>query len=154
MKKYLILLTLILIQGCSSGGDDAAPAVKVDLLGVWNYGFTYQNSICSGLYPQGTLTVEQLGSDTTKIGNLVIDGTTIDLDDFGNCSIIAQNRVDSSWSGRPAEQTLAEYNAYTVADNLGDNTIQSDVIESFTSTKIQEKITYTNGVVQITVLSR
>lgn len=43
MKKYLILLALILIQGCSSGGGDSTttiPPVAVDATGVWEGTFT------------------------------------------------------------------------------------------------------------------
>ena len=40
MKKYLILFALILIQGCSSGGGDSAPATTLpttssDATGIW-----------------------------------------------------------------------------------------------------------------------
>jgi hypothetical protein len=155
MKKYLVLFALILIQGCSSsGGDDAAPAVKVNLLGAWDYQFTFQNSICDGLFPSGTSTVESLNGDTTKIGNILMLGETIDIDGFGNCSIIPLNELVTDWSGRPAEQTAADFTAYTVADNLGDNTIASYVLNSFTDRKIQETTTYTNGVVEIFVITR
>ena len=30
MKKYFILFTLIVIQGCSSGGDDSDTAINAD----------------------------------------------------------------------------------------------------------------------------
>lgn len=153
MNKYIVLFALIVIQGCSSGGGgETAP--PVNLLGVWNYQFTFQNSICSGLFPKGTVTVESLNGDTTKIGNILLEGTTIDLDSFGNCSIAVLNNLDSTWSGRPAEQTISEYRAFIVTDSLGDNTIKSDVVDSFTATKIQETITYTNGVIEIDVLTR
>ena len=155
MKKYLILITLILIQGCSSGGgDEAAPAVKVNLLGVWDYQVQFQNSNCDALFPKGTVTVESLNGDLTKMGNILIQGQGIDTDSFGNCFFTVINEVDSTWSGRPAEQTVSEYTAFSVADNLGDNTIQSYVVNSFTDNKIVETTTSTNDVVEIFSLTR
>ena len=149
VKKYFILFALIIIQGCSSGGgDDAAPAVEVNLLGTWDYQFTFQNSICDDLFPKGTATVESLNGDTTKMGNILMLGETIDVDSFGNCSIIPLNELVTDWSGRPAVQTAAQFTAFTVADNLGDNTIQSYVLDSFTDRHIAETTTFTNGVVE------
>jgi len=156
MKKYIVLFVLILIQSCSSGGGDSNPAaaVKVNLLGVWNYQLQFKNSNCDGLFPKGTATIESLNGDLTKMGNILIQGQGIDTDSLGNCFFTVINELDTGWSGRPAEQTVGEYTAFIVADDLGDNTIVTDVIDSFTATKIQETTTSTNGVVDIFVLTR
>ena len=155
MKKYLILIALILIQGCSSGGgDDAAPAVKVNLLGVWDYRFQFQNSNCDELFPQGTMTMESLNGDLTKLGNLLIQGQGIDTDSFGNCFFTVINEVDTKWSGRPAEQTASEFKAYVIADHLGDNTIKTYTLDSFTASKIQDTTTSTNDVIETAALTR
>ena len=53
-----------------------------------------------------------------------------------------------------AEQTAAEFTAYAVADNLGDNTIASYVLNSFTDRKVQETTTFTNGVIEIFGMTR
>ena len=71
----------------------------MNLLGIWDYQFQFKNSNCDTLFPQGTLTVESLNGDLTKMGNLLIQGQGVDTDSFGNCFFTVLNEVDTSWSG-------------------------------------------------------
>lgn len=159
MKKYSLLLAMVLLSGCGSD-DSGTPAnntgasIKVNILGAWEYLIQTRNSICDGLLARGTITIQALPSDTTKIGNILLSGDGYDVDQFGNCFITEINETNPDWIGRPAEMTADEYLAFIQQDNEGDNTIQSVRLDAFNDSKIVEVETYTNTVVITTTATR
>ena len=161
MKHFILFLPLILVFGCSS--DDVTPSgtinntgasVRVNLAGAWDYQIVTQNSICDGLIANGTMTVQTLPSDASKIGNILLSGDGYDNDNFGNCFIVQVTETETGWSGRPIEQTADEYLAFVQADNVGDNTIASVRLDAFNDSKISEVETLTNSVVITSTITR
>ena len=144
MKKYLILFALILVQGCSSGGGDSAPAT-VDLIGMWSYELTTNNTFCDGFVATGIYDVQSLNGDVTKIGDIVVSGEIFFGADTGPCLVgNINNQVDPGWSGRPAVMTAAQYLSFTNLDNALSPPIPSVKIDVFTSTQILQVDTLNN----------
>ena len=147
MKKYLILFALILVQGCSSGGGDSAPAT-VDLIGMWGYELTTNNTVCDGEVATGIYDVQSLNGDVTKIGDIVVSGEIFFGDDISGLCVrgTITDEVDPGWSGRPAVMTAAQYLTFTNLDNaaLPANVRPSVTINVFTSTQILQVDTLNN----------
>ncbi len=156
MKKIILLTISLLIYGCSSGGggDDTANTLQVNLIGTWNYDIATQNTVCDGLIAKGILTVSSLNGDLSKIGDVSIQGEGFDLDSFSNCVFTVVDEVDTDSRGDPAVQTANEYLASIKEDNLGDNTIKSVRLDSFTNNKIIEVEELTNGVIFTFIITR
>ena len=162
MKKYALILAMAILAGCSSDDvsvpsgtiNNTGAAIEISVLGTWDYLVRTENSICDGLFAQGTVTLQPLSTDSTKIGNIVLSGDGYDTDNRGNCFITQVNETDSDWSGRDANLTADEYLAFVRQDNIGDNTIQSIRLDAFNDSRIVEVETYTNTVIITTTLSR
>lgn len=162
MKK----LTTILVAGLatlfftacggSSSGDSTPPPepITVNLIGTWNYMVTTENSVCDGKVAQGIEIVEPLDGDTTKIGDIIIDGEGFALDSNQNCYVTSVYEVSSRASGYQSTGTVDDYLRIVEEMNAGDNTIKSIRIDSFNEYKIVSVIEYTNGVIITSQITR
>ncbi len=163
MKK----LTTILVAGLatlfftacgggSSSGDSTPPPepITVNLIGTWDYMVTTQNSVCDGKVAQGIEIIEPLDGDTTKIGDIIIDGEDFALDSNQNCYVTSIYEVTSRASGYQSTGTVDDYLKIVKEINAGDNTIKSIRIDSFNEYKIVSVIEYTNGVILTSQITR
>lgn len=160
MKK----LTTILLSGlatlfftaCGSSGDSTPPPepITVNLLGTWDYMVVTKNSVCDGKVAQGIEIIEDLNGDTTKIGDIIIDGEDFALDSNQNCYVTSVYKVTSKASGYQSTGTADDYLRIIEQMNEGDNTIKSIRIDSFTEYKIVTVYEYTNGVIITSQITR
>lgn len=135
MKKYLILLALILIQGCSSGGGDSAPVIseEVNLLGTWNYTLTSTDE-CAGFVAIGIVDFQSLNGDITTLGNLLLQGEGFDSIN-GVCSLASIDITNTDWIGRPAVQTANEFQTFYNLDAASNGETPAKV-NVFTSNQV------------------
>ncbi len=142
--------------GSSSSGDSTPPPapVTVNLIGTWDYMIISQNSVCDGKVVQGIEIIEPLDGDTTKIGNIIIDGEGFKLDSNQNCYVDAVYEVTSRAAGYPSTGTVDDYLRVVEEMNAGDNTIKSIRVDSFNAYKIVSVTEYTNGVIITSTITR
>ncbi len=154
LKKALIISFVLFVTGCGGDSDTTADTLEVNLLGTWDYGLITQNAVCDGLIAKGTLTVQSLNGDLTKIGDVLSQGEGFDISSFGSCVFKVVDNISTDNRGEPAVQTANQYLALINEANLGDNTIKSVRIDSFTDHKIIEVKEYTNGVIYTLIYTR
>ena len=84
MNKFkLILLTSSVMLFTACGGWSSDPVsesnvepVSIDFIGSWNYKLTTQNTLCDEFTAEGTLSLSESDSNTSAIGEFVINGNT------------------------------------------------------------------------------
>ena len=131
--------------GDSDGGSDDNPAGPgtVNLLGQWNYRFTLPGSYCSHLAATGTMFVESLDGDPTKMGDIRINGTNFGINSGGYCILEKWDDFDYRFVGRPAVQTEAEYSGFI-----------DSVVNTVTETYIKQTTDFGGGYSRVEVLTR
>jgi len=162
MKKLTaILLTgiaTLFFTACGGGssGDSTPPSapITVNLIGTWDYMVVTKNSVCDGKVAQGIEIIEPLNGDTTKIGDIIIDGENFALDSNQNCYVTSVYEVTSKASGYQSTGTADDYLRIIQDMNAGDNTIKSIRIDSFNEYKIVTVYEYTNGVIITSQITR
>ena len=127
MNKFkLILLTssVMLFTACGGGSSDPVSEsnvepVSIDFIGSWNYKLTTQNTLCDEFTAEGTLSLSESDSNTSAIGEFVINGNIFDEDVDGNCYLSGISGGDDiSAVGLSKTQTLDEL--YNFFDDLLD----------------------------------
>ena len=154
IKVFIAGLATLFLTACGGGGGDSTPSITVNVIGTWNYAVTTQNSICDGKLAQGTEIIDSLNGDTTKVGNIIIEGTGFAADSNQNCYVTAISEVTSRASGYQSTGTADDWLNIGYAINAGDNTIDHLSVESFNNNKIQTSTYYKNGVVITSILTR
>lgn len=162
MKKLTIVLlaglaTFFFVAcGSSSSGDSTPPPapITVNVIGTWDYAIFTENSICDGLLAQGVEIIESLNGDTTKVGDIIIEGSGFGVDSNQNCFVKAISETTSRASGFTSTGTADDWLDIGYALNAGDNTIDHLSVDSFNEYKIQSSTHYTNGVIITTILTR
>lgn len=163
MKKSIMSLLAIsfVMVGCGGGGSSSAvdttplpEPITVNLLGTWDYMVVTQNSVCDGKVAQGIEIIDSLDGDTTKIGDIIIDGEGFELDSNQNCYVTDVYSVSSKVSGYQSTGTADDYLRIIEQMNDGDNTIKSIRIDSFNEYKIVTVYEYTNGVIITSQITR
>ena len=117
MKKYLILFALILIQGCSSGGDDSAPTAPDTVFqlfeaGSFTAGFTkttnYTGTDTAGGVWSGTVS-SQAQSQSTFLGQPAIPVLQqVQLTNSSNGAVLS-NIGTSYWSTSASDRRYLGY---------------------------------------------
>jgi len=155
-NKAFIILAIMILAACGSDGSDdsAVDSNPINLAGTWDYLISTQNSICDGVYAQGEMTINTTVDDSTMMGTVVITGDEYELGTYGNCYVVTSTYTDTDWVGRPISMTAAEYLNFVQQDNYGDSTIASTQVTAFTNNRIVEVITYTNGVIITSTITR
>ena len=162
MKKITTILlaglaTLFFTACGGGGGGDSTPPpapITVNLIGTWDYMIVTKNSVCDGKVAQGIEIIESLNGDTTKIGDIHIQGTDFALDNNQNCYVTAVDIITSRASGFQSTGTADDYLRIIEQMNAGDNTIKSIRIDSFNEYKIVTVYEYTNGVIITSQITR
>ena len=160
MKKTTQLLlaglATLFFTACGGGssGDSTPAPIIVNVIGTWDYAFVTKNSICDGQLAQGVEIIESLNGDTTKVGNIIIEGTGFGVDSNQNCFVKAVSETTSRASGYQSTGTADDWLDIGYAINAGDNTIDRIVVDSFNNNKIQTSTYYKNGVVITSILTR
>lgn len=141
--------------GGSSGDSTPPPApITVNLIGTWDYMVITENSVCDGKVAQGIEIIEPLNGDTTKIGDIIVDGEGFALDSNQNCYVTSVYDVSSRASGYQSTGTVDDYLRVVEEMHAGDNTIKSIRIDSFNEYKIVSVVEYTNGVIITSQITR
>ena len=89
IKLLVLAMSLVLYAGCetrkaTSGSDD------VDFIGTWNYKTTYHQTKCDHLTSKGTITIDTLKNNTSKIGQVTRKGDKIMVEEkYANGMIIS-----------------------------------------------------------------
>ena len=154
IKVFIAGLATMFLTACGGGGGDNTPEITVNVLGTWNYSAFTQNSVCDGKLAQGTEIIDSLNGDTTKIGNVIVEGTGFALDCNQNCYLKAISTITSRASGYQSTGTADDWLNIGYAINAGDNTIDHLSVESFNNNKIQTSTHYKNGIVVTSILTR
>lgn len=151
--KRLILVLFVAALGACSGGDDGGgdapdlePPIYVNLLGTWDYQYTFFNSICDGLSPTGTIQVTSNNGDTSEIGMLILAGNFIGIGQTGNCILEAVYEESEEWRSREAVMSNYAYELYTIIDDAGNNTIVSYQLLIYQDNQILEEYIFDTGV--------
>jgi len=151
-------LATLFFTACGGGSsEDSTPTpapITVNVLGTWDYAIFTENSICDGLLIQGIEIIESLNGDTTKIGDIIIDGAGFDVDINQNCFVTTIHETSSKVSGFPSTGTADDWLALGEALNAGDNTIDHLSVDSFNEFKIQTSTHFTNGIIITSILTR
>ncbi len=140
----------------SSSGDSTPPPapITVNLIGTWDYMVITENSVCDGKVAQGIEIIEPLDGDTTRIGNIIVDGEGFKLDSNQNCYVDSVYDISSRALGYPSTGTADDYLRIIEEMNAGDNTIKSIRVDSFNAYKIVSVVEYTNGVIITSQITR
>jgi len=154
IKVFIAGLATIFLTACGGGGSGSSSDITVNVIGTWNYAVTTQNSVCDGKLAQGTEIIDSLNGDTTKIGNVIVEGTGFALDGNQNCYLTAISTITSRASGYQSTGTADDWLNIGYAINAGDNTIDRLEVESFNNNKIQTSTYYKNGVIITSLLTR
>lgn len=158
MKKLtsmlLVGIATLFFTACGGGSSSSTPPPSVNVLGAWDYLIITENSVCDGLSAQGVEIIEPLDGDTSKIGNIIIDGEGYALTSNQTCYLTSVYDVSTRAYGVNSVLTGDEYLNIVTALTAGDNTIKQITVDSFTDYKIQDTVEYTNGVKIRTILTR
>lgn len=122
MNKFKLILlssSVMFFIGCGGGSSDPvaesdAEPVTIDFIGSWNYKLTTQNTLCDEFTAEGTLSLSESDSNTSAIGEFVINGNIFDEDVDGNCYLSGISGGDDiSAAGLSKTQTLDDlYNFF------------------------------------------
>ena len=152
----LLLFTACGSSGGSSsdGGNIPAPPTTVNLIGTWDYSMATSGSICDGLVAQGVEIVEAYNGDNSVIGNIIMQGTTFDIDSRGNCYLAPLDTVDTSSVGIPSNLTKDEYIGYFSEKTAGIGTIESFEVINYNANIVSSQINVVNNVTIYSDLTR
>ncbi len=125
--------------------NNTLPSVSVNLLGDWNYSYSYENSVCDSYIAKGILTVNA-DIVLSKIGSIYTIGETIEFGSFNSCSIGSFDNLDASSQGQEATQAPELWLKYSDEANKNDTTIIKTELTTFSDNKIIEKTYFSNGV--------
>lgn len=150
MKKYLILLALVTIQSCSSGGgDDSANDTgannTVNLAGTWDYVLSTSGTVCDGIFPQGTATIYTDGNNIETQSEYI--GEQFDIDSFGTCSLVSWYEIDTDDAGESTIHTADSMAQDLQQDFAGDGTVKDVSLIAFTENNVVGSIEFTNGAI-------
>ena len=166
LKKIVKLLSIgviaFVMTGCDGGGSSgnglSVPPplyqVKVNLIGTWDYATYTINSRCDGREVQGIEIIDSLRGNTSRIGDIIIEGEIFALDDYDNCSVAPIDMVTSVISGTNSTLTRDEFIDLRYRLNAWDDTVEAISVDGYTDARIKTSILYKNGVILTTILTR
>lgn len=153
MKKILsiLLLGLSVLFFTACDNNDDTLSLQVNMIGVWDYHISTQNSPCDGLVAQGVQTTFSLDGDMQTMGNTHIVGTNLMLD---SCDIEPIDKVSTLGSGFASIMTQDEYLAYLEHFHSSDSDIQTIRVDTYSHIEIILVFELADGTSMTTRLGR
>ncbi len=161
VKLLVWVMVTLVMTGCSgtSTGKELPPpsAVyleRVNLIGTWDYSMSTVNSRCDGRAVQGIEIIESLNGDTSRIGDIILDGERFALDGFDNCDIVPIDAVIQVLSGSSSTLTRDEFIDMRYQLNAWDDTVKAISVDGWTDTRIETSIVHKNGMIVTIIMTR
>lgn len=151
MKNILTITFIAFLYACQSADNNSEQETRVNLIGTWFYTATVQNNLCNGIEAQGIMIVESLNGDLSRIGDILIQGESLDSDESGNCALGIIDERLSTDQGEPSSQTLTEYEDDTESHS---DLIVSDTTTVFTENKIVQVTEFSTGAILTMTFTR
>ena len=146
IKLLVLTFGLIFFAGCESSKTEVE-TVNVDFVGTWNYLITYKNGKCDHLTAVGTIQINPLKDDTSKIGQVMRKGDKFDADKDQQCILSKTEDTNDAFLGYDRMFTKKSYYDYLKKFHRDNRALKSIKITEFAQDKIVVSEKFSGGVV-------
>ena len=142
--KIILLAGLATVFFTACGGGDDPSATPKNVIGTWDYLQQSESGSCGMRYLSwGTVVIESLDGDNTKIGNITLQGNATSLIN-GVCTEYTINKIDTTQRGTTSDHYETGDISRLISIDYG---VPKQSIGGgwWEENKMSSAVTYTNG---------